>query len=377
MKKNRIGLKIFLLAVAEICLVLLILFLTMMIDQRICAALFSLCIVIAAFFATWCITKPATKKRVLISSGCLTAAAAVALCAVGGVILYDASLIINERAYYDENYRDENQPFTDGVYKLEGAEVMFSEKNAPVIAVNDASLYPLAASIINSFYSRTAFENCIDDYFISAFSPALVLEGNVDAVAVVYEEELDMFDGYEVTAIPIAADAIVIYSQSGTSVKSLTRDCLAGIFTGKITDWSQIGGEKHEIKAYAQNVFQTSGRMLAGYLDTQLSGYVTETYFVVNHFSFNQRPAAYRNVDGAVGFALMSQIDERFKNTAKIDVEGVSATFDTVADRSYPITSAVYAVTREDAGENARRLVELLTAESSARLYTANGFAAA
>lgn len=311
MKKNRIGLKIFLLAVAEICLVLLILFLTMMIDQRICAALFSLCIVIAAYFATWCITEPAAKKRVLISAGCLTAAAAVALCAVGVVILYDASLIINERAYYDENYRDENQPFTDGVYKLEGAEVMFSEKNAPVIAVNDASLYPLAASIINSFYSRTAFENCIDDYFISAFSPALVLEENVDAVAVVYEEELDMFDGYEVTAIPIAADAIVIYSQSGTSVKSLTRDRLAGIFTGKIIDWSQIGGEKHEIKAYAQNVFQTSGRMLVGYLDTQLSGYVTETYFVVNHFSFNQRPAAYRNVDGAVGFALMSQIDER------------------------------------------------------------------
>ena len=116
--------------------------------------------------------------------------------------------------------------------------------------------------------------------------------------------------------------------------------------------------------------------MLAAYLDTRLSGYVTETYFVVNHFSLNQRPAAYRNVDGAVGFALMSQTDERFKNTVKIDVEGVSATFDTVADRSYPITSAVYAVTRKNAGENARRLVERLTAKSSAGLYTANGFAA-
>ena len=69
MKKNHIGLKIFLLAVAEICLVLLILFLTMMIDQRICAALFSLCVVIAAFFATWYITEPAAKKRVAYKRG--------------------------------------------------------------------------------------------------------------------------------------------------------------------------------------------------------------------------------------------------------------------------------------------------------------------
>ena len=45
--------------------------------------------------------------------------------------------------------------------------------------------------------------------------------------------------------------AVIVNEANG--VKELTKDQIKGIFTGTITDWSEVGGKAGEIKAYTRN----------------------------------------------------------------------------------------------------------------------------
>ena len=59
--------------------------------------------------------------------------------------------------------------------------------------------------------------------------------------------------GQEAVAHVAGVDMIAVILNEANGVKSLTKDQVAGIFTGKITDWSQVGGKAGTIKAYTRN----------------------------------------------------------------------------------------------------------------------------
>lgn len=48
--------------------------------------------------------------------------------------------------------------------------------------------------------------------------------------------------GHEIKEIPTAIDALVVVVHPSNSVKELTIDQLSGIFSGKITNWKEVGG---------------------------------------------------------------------------------------------------------------------------------------
>ncbi len=47
--------------------------------------------------------------------------------------------------------------------------------------------------------------------------------------------------------VPIALDCLVIIVNSDVSIENITKDQLARIFTGRITNWKEVGGEDKEI----------------------------------------------------------------------------------------------------------------------------------
>ena len=53
---------------------------------------------------------------------------------------------------------------------------------------------------------------------------------------------------------PLAWDALVFIVHPSNKVKSLTQDQIRKIYTGKITNWKEVGGNDLEIHAYTRNV---------------------------------------------------------------------------------------------------------------------------
>jgi phosphate transport system substrate-binding protein len=59
--------------------------------------------------------------------------------------------------------------------------------------------------------------------------------------------------GFTLEQIPLAIDGIALYVDPQLSVSRLTVSQVKDIFTGKITNWSQVGGPNLEIKPFSRD----------------------------------------------------------------------------------------------------------------------------
>src|SRR4030095_2927839 len=58
--------------------------------------------------------------------------------------------------------------------------------------------------------------------------------------------------GAAVVEIPVAVDGLAIYLNSANPIKELSLDQIKGIYTGKITNWKDVGGKDGKIIAYSR-----------------------------------------------------------------------------------------------------------------------------
>jgi phosphate transport system substrate-binding protein len=58
--------------------------------------------------------------------------------------------------------------------------------------------------------------------------------------------------GAAVVEIPVAVDGLAIYLNSANPIRELTLDQIKGIYTGKITNWKDVGGKDGKIIAYSR-----------------------------------------------------------------------------------------------------------------------------
>jgi phosphate transport system substrate-binding protein len=68
----------------------------------------------------------------------------------------------------------------------------------------------------------------------------------------VEKEQVRSRHGKDVSEIPVALDGVAIYVSESNPVQSLTEPQLKGIYTGKITNWREVGGNDARIVAYGR-----------------------------------------------------------------------------------------------------------------------------
>ncbi|MHB9055844.1 MAG: PstS family phosphate ABC transporter substrate-binding protein [Paludibacteraceae bacterium] len=91
---------------------------------------------------------------------------------------------------------------------------------------------------------------------------AALIAGSTDIAmasrSIKFDEKMKMQNGGKtVKQIVIAKDALTVIVNKSNKVSKLTREQLEGIFTGKITNWKQVGGANLAITAYSRET--TSG----------------------------------------------------------------------------------------------------------------------
>ena len=145
------------------------------------------------------------------------------------------------------------------------------------------------------------------------------------------------------TETVVALDGIAVIVNAGSKVEDLSVEQIAKIFTGEITDWSEVGGEAGKISCIGREAgsgtrdgFESiTGTKDACKLDQEL----TSTGGVIE--------AVAGNVN-AIGYASLSAVEG--KDTVKaVTVGGVACTEETVLDGSYAIQRPFVLVTKTDA----------------------------
>lgn len=167
----------------------------------------------------------------------------------------------------------------------------------------------------------------------------------------------------------VALDGIAVIVNADSKVADLTVEQIGKIFTGEITDWSEVGGDAGTISCIGREAgsgtrdgFESiTGTKDACKLDQEL----TSTGGVIEAVASNPN---------AIGYASLSAVEG--KNTVKaVTVGGVACTEETVLNGSYAIQRPFVLVTKT--GENlspaAQAFFDYATSSAASQLIKAAG----
>lgn len=86
--------------------------------------------------------------------------------------------------------------------------------------------------------------------------------------------------------------------------------------------------------------------------------------------------SAYKNHRNAIGFSFRFYSTALMKNfnVKLLSINGIAPTIENIENGTYPLASSFYAVTRSDANENTRALLEWIVSPQGQKLVEKTGY---
>ena len=170
-------------------------------------------------------------------------------------------------------------------------------------------------------------------------------------------------------SITVALDGIAIIVNADSGVSNLSLQQISDIFTGKITNWSEIGGSDLEISCIGRE--SGSGtrdgfESITGTKDScKLDQELTSTGAVITAVSSSKN---------AIGYASLSSVEGK-TGVKTVTVDGVACSEATVLDGSYKIQRPFNFIVSEDAqlSPAAQAFIEFATSKDAAALIREAG----
>lgn len=143
---------------------------------------------------------------------------------------------------------------------------------------------------------------------------------------------------------PIAYDGIAVIVNPANGVDGLTSAQLRDIFSGKITNWSQVGGADRAIELVNRD--EASGTREA-FQKLVMKDAKFDPAATVLPGTGQVRDVVAR-APGAIGYISLGFVKARFSNAQvkAIAVDGVSPSEKTVADKTYPVGRVLHFFTK-------------------------------
>jgi phosphate transport system substrate-binding protein len=237
-----------------------------------------------------------------------------------------------------------------------------SESNAtaaltPLMIMENGDWHSLdrsALPITDHTGTHTAYLNLINgeaDLILEARLPS------ADEVQVAREKKVEL----ETTVI--ALDAFVFLTHADNPLDSLSLQQIRDIYSGKITNWSQVGGLDLPITPYQREENSGSQELMEALVMHDLPFVKADdliVYTMVGPFNaLNDNPTKFPMGDtrkawpqgdvSGIAYTVYyyeRNIAPRYENIKVLAVDGVRPTQATIADRTYPLVSEVYVVVR-------------------------------
>ena len=265
----------------------------------------------------------------------------------------------------------------------ETAEPLFTKENYPRV---DASLaiHPLVDAIAANFL-------CVDeselDYEYTTSRSSDVYHNLIDGkVDVIFAAEISSEDeayarekGVELKIIPATASAFVFIVNSENPVDGLTFEQSQDIYTGKITNWSQVGGVDADIIPYQRPTGSGSQTaMLSLVMKDKKIMEPPTTQLQMEMGELVDAIADYDNAADAIGYSYFYYVNTMYKrDTIKmLAVDGVAPSIETIKNGEYPIFTNGFIVLRADEPDDspASKWVDAVLGKRGSHIIEAKGY---
>jgi phosphate transport system substrate-binding protein len=296
-------------------------------------------------------------------------------------ILTGIAVYVNNFYTKSEEVATTNTTNSTEVEHVIDTEPLYSKEEYPKI---DASLatQPLAIAVTKNFVADVG-ENDEEVSEFLEFSnthPAYIklIDGEKDLIIVTEpsEEELAYAKekGVELEITPVVREGFVFYVNAKNPVDGLTIKQIQDIYSGKITNWKEVGGEDEEIVPFQrpENSGSQTGMLSLVMKDVEIMEPKKED-LIGSMFDIVNLVSSYDNGINSIGYSyyyyattmfdtLDSTVAERIKF---LSIDGIEPSTENIKNETYPLETAYYIVIRKDEPESslARKLKKDLLSE--------------
>lgn len=283
------------------------------------------------------------------------------------------------------------QTETENEYIFNAPSHKFTRENFPRMDGSTAAV-PLGQAIA-SFLLNEDFDSVSDLCRFNRTTQSFrnLMNGDCDILVVgepnasVYAEMEEAGFKYELK--DIAMDALIFVVNENNPVDSLTTEQIRDIYSGKITNWKEVGGEDREIVAFQRNEGAGSQALIRKLImgDTEMTDAPME--YVIG--SMGELMSAVKNYDNsadAIGYSVYYYANDMKMATGLkiISVDGVEPSEETIRSRKYPHLNAYYCVIPSEPdrssaiasarADGARAIMNWLVGEDGQKLTASMGY---
>ncbi len=312
-----------------------------------------------------------------------------------GLRKYDQSLIVDTAQNINI---EEYLPFLDDskIVRLDNASLKFTE-DLPIID-GAAAVFPVYSSFVYSVYPEGTplqthyyYPNEETEQFVADSSP-FQYNNTSGGYKLLAAKEIDVFfgaypsqeqissaedQGTEFEYTQIGSEAFVFFVHKDNPIDSLTTQQIKDIYSGKITNWKEVGGKNEKIVAYQRNEGSGSQSMLIRFMgDTPIMEAPTEQ---VNDMMVGiiDRVANYRSTTASIGFSFRYYVEGiiQHPDIKMISIDGAAPNVENIKNGSYPITTPLYAVTYKDnPNPNVQALLDWVLSPEGQKIIEDTGY---
>ena len=193
------------------------------------------------------------------------------------------------------------------------------------------------------------------------------------------EYALAKSNGVELEVEPMAMDGFVFITHKDNPVDSLTVQQIKDIYSGKITNWKEVGGRNEKIRAFQRT--KNSGSQTAMeelVMEGEPMAEAPMTFVAEEMGELVERVAEYENESAAIGYTYYYYINNLYKNPdiKIINIDGVSPANENLLSGEYPFTTSYYTVIRSDEPEDSvyRRLRDYMLTDEGQKMISLAGY---
>lgn len=322
------------------------------------------------------------KKPYLITYVCLFLAVLVCCGVQWGIAEYERSITIDvapninmyEYLPFDENSK---------IVKIDSKTLKFSEDDELPRIDGASAAFPVYSAFIHAVYPNTKetelwgnvfqYNNTVGGYIELAKKNTDIFIGAYPSKdQITYAEKCNT----EFVYTQIGWEAFVFFVHKDNPINSLTTEQIKGIYSGEITNWSQVGGSDEEIIPFQRDNNSGSQSMMIRFMgDTPLMQ--AETKVIQGMGAVVEEVVDYQSRAGSIGYSFRYYLEGIVQNpeVKMIAVEGVAPTAENIRNNTYPIVTPVYAVTYENnPNPNVARLVEWILSDEGQYIIEKTGY---
>lgn len=234
-----------------------------------------------------------------------------------------------------------------------------TQSEMPILDGAEAA-YPVYAAFANATYTDIKNKNALPtgEEIVSFTNTIYAFERLVSGEADIFfgaqpsaaQQSLAESKGKELVLTPIGKEAFVFFvNEKKNPVETLASEDIKSIYSGKITNWNEVGGEDNKIMAFQRPADSGSQTIMEKFMgDSPLLPALKEE--VAGMGDVMEEVASYRNYKNSIGYSF------RFFTTGMnpnekiklISLDGVEPSPENIASGKYPYVVNLYAITVKD-----------------------------